>query len=180
MTCKFCDGRGTCQPCRGCGRSGYFLVKPPNTAKTCPWCHGAGCCRNCGGTGETKSPEEAFEPTIHVLTSLQTPTSITVAAFTGAPWRTIRIPRSVLQRSFAAQRGWVSWRAKRHFKDNGGQCRLFGDILGYIWRYSLTESARFDVRGNVTGENGTSIGSSAGWLSFRGKKIKLGNSSMNC
>ena len=175
MTCIPCEGKGVCKACKGCGRTGYFLVEPPTTARACHWCVGTGRCKECGGKGEVEESRYLFRPMIHVLTSLQTPTSITVAAFTGAPWRKIRIPDNVLLRSFAAQRGWISWRTKRHYKDSAGKCLLFGDILGYVWRHSPDETVRFDVRGNIVGEDAMPVDSTSGWVTFKGKKVDLAN-----
>jgi len=88
-----------------------------------------------------------FEPYIYVNHSLRTPTSITCAAITGAGWRYLPVLPSILGRSRDAQHGWVVWRVRRHFKENGGKLFLFGNITGYRWYLSATEILVFDCRG---------------------------------
>lgn len=147
--CIGCLGTGECQACKGSGRSGYFLVAPPKSAKLCSWCSGNGRCRHCGGDGQIAERVYRFQPYIYVETSLQRPTSITAAAFTGGTWRCIDIPSAVLRRTDEAQRGWVAWRVKSHYRENDGRCFLFGDIIGYLWRPSSDQRIPFDIRGNL-------------------------------
>lgn len=88
MQCQRCEGRGKCPTCKGTGRSGYFLLKPQSWAPKCWRCDGTASCNRCKGSGEVAD----YTPWISVLTSLTRPTSISVAAFTGAAWRFIGIP----------------------------------------------------------------------------------------
>ena len=71
-----------------------------------------------------------------------------MAAFTRGLWRFIGIPHSILCRSFEAQRGWVAWRIRRHYKEEKGECALFGRILGYVWVRSKESRIHFDVWGH--------------------------------
>ncbi|HVJ06959.1 MAG TPA: hypothetical protein VM554_01105 [Acidisarcina sp.] len=90
---------------------------------------------------------EHFEPYIYVNHSLNTPTSITAAAFSGARWRYLDIPQHVRERSEEAQLGWVSWRVRRHFKESRGKLLLFGDITGYEWVTYPDARVSLDIRG---------------------------------
>lgn len=92
----------------------------------------------------------AFNEYIYVEHSLRRPTSITVAAFTGASWRFIQIPKAVLQRDAEAQSGWVSWRVRKHFRESNGECLLFGSITGYRWQRTREDCVLLDTRGCVT------------------------------
>jgi hypothetical protein len=143
MQCERCDGTGVCPTCKGTGKSEYFLVKPPSWAPKCWRCHGTASCEMCEGTGEVAD----YDPWITVLTSLTRPTSISVAAFTGATWRFLDIPKSVLKRTHEQQSGWVSWRVRTHCRFEQGRCLLFGAIIGYRWHFAPGQSTEFDIRG---------------------------------
>jgi hypothetical protein len=71
-------------------------------------------------------------------------------AFTGALWRFIDIPHKILWRSLDAQRGWVVWRIRKHFKEERRECALFGHIIGYVWVRSNESRIQFDVRGRLS------------------------------
>ena len=77
-------------------------------------------------------------------TSLTRPTSISVAAFTGATWKSLGIPKTILERTQDQQRGWVSWRVRKHYRVEEGKCSLFGDITGYRWHFAPEQSMEFD------------------------------------
>ena len=143
IECGICQANGVCSACKGCGRSGYFLRLPPRTAPPCRRCAGSGKCPRCSGQGAVL----AFEPYIVVRTSSRRPTSISMAACTGALWRFIDITHNILWRSFEAQRGWVAWRCRRHYKENERRCVLFGYIVGYDWVRSHESRIHFDVNG---------------------------------
>jgi hypothetical protein len=146
IECPMCHANGVCTACKGCGRSGYFLRVPPRTAPPCRRSVGSGKCPRCSGKGAVL----AFEPYIAVKTSSTRPTSISMAAFTGALWRFIDIPHKILWRSFEPQRGWVAWRIRKHRRENGGECALFGQIVGYVWVRSNESRIQFDVRGQLS------------------------------
>jgi hypothetical protein len=171
MKCMKCNATGQCQTCNGSGRSGYFLVDPGKSAKPCWRCHGSCNCDLCQGKGEVT--EEVFRPYIYVEHSLRIPTSITVAAFTGATWRFIKIPERVLRREAEAQRGWVAWRVRRHFLQNAGVLFLFGAIVGYRWQRNLLDGIRFDTRGKVIGMAQQSFIPSSGSLTVRNKTVSV-------
>jgi hypothetical protein len=98
---------------------------------------------------------ENFRQYIYVKHSLRTPTSITAAAFSGAGWRFLYIPRLVRQRSEEALLGWVAWRARRHFHDSHGKLPLFGEITGYEWVKYRDSRISLDTRGkNPTKKSG--------------------------
>ncbi len=145
--CVQCSGDGVCRPCKGCGRSGYFLEQPGPKAKRCPHCRGSGQCQGCRGSGRVLDRERSFFPSVFVFTSLTMPTSISCAAFTGAGWRRLPIPLRISERTHEAQRGWVRWRVQTHFRENGGKCPLF---TGYAWRYARGRSVHFDPRGALS------------------------------
>jgi hypothetical protein len=149
MRCPICNASGRCQACRGSGRSGYFLVNPGTSAKPCWQCLGAGKCNFCGGKGEVE--KVLFAPYICVEHSLRIPASITIAAITGAHWRFIEIPLGVLARTVEAQRGWVAWRIRQHFRANKGMCFLFGSIVGYRWQQDAGRHIRFSTNGRASG-----------------------------
>jgi hypothetical protein len=132
MQCVKCSGTRICQPCRGSGLSGNWALAPiTKLTRLCPWCKGSKQCDLCGGAEETS--KRRFSPYIHIEHSSLIPDSITTAAWTGAPWRFIAIPRWVLLRSEKAQRHWISWRVRQHYKAHGGKLFLFGDVTGYRW-----------------------------------------------
>jgi hypothetical protein len=145
VQCNRCIGTGVCLTCKGTGHSGYFLRQLPPWAPECWRCHGTARCLLCEGSGEVAD----YDPWITVLTSLTRPTSISVAAFTGASWRFVEIPRSILERTHDQQRSWVSWRVRTHYKLEDGQCSLFGDITGYRWHFASGQSIEFDIRGRI-------------------------------
>jgi hypothetical protein len=145
MRCQRCEGTGICPTCKGTGHSGYFLRQLPPWASKCWRCHGTARCQVCEGSGEVAD----YDPWITVLTSLTRPTSISVAAFTGATWKSLSIPKAILERTYDQQRGWVSWRVRAHYRVEEGKCALFGDITGYRWHFALEQSMEFDVRGRA-------------------------------
>ena len=171
MKCMNCKATGQCQTCKGSGRSGYFLVDPGKSAKRCWRCYGSGKCNRCGGKGEIE--EAAFQPYIYVEHALRVPTSITTAALTGARWRFVEIPGLVLRREMEAQRGWVAWCVRRHFRENNGECFLFGAIVGYRWQRNSVDGIRFDTRGKVVGIAQQSFIPSSGSLTVRNKTLSM-------
>jgi hypothetical protein len=171
MKCMSCKATGQCQTCNGSGRSGYFLVDPGKSAERCWRCYGSSKCDRCGGKGELEESE--FRPYIHVEHALRIPTSITAAALTGARWRFVEIPGQVLRRKIEAQRGWVAWRIRRHFRENNGECFLFGSIVGYRWQRNSVNGIRFDTRGKVIGMAQQSSMPPSGSLTIGNKTINV-------
>ena len=152
-TCPQCTGDGKCHPCKGSGRSGYFLTAPGPDAKPCPHCIGSGRCRGCEGGGQVVDWSRSFSPCISVLTSEQVPRSISCAAITGAGWRSLPIPEAVQEQSHEAQLFWVSERVREHYQESNGRIPLFGSITGYSWRYARGQSSRFDTLGRPQEES---------------------------
>jgi hypothetical protein len=114
-----------------------------------------------------------FKPYIYVEHSLRRPTSITGAAFTGAPWRIIKLPKSVLNRNADGQRGWVSWRVRTHFRENHGECFLFGRITGYSWQRTPGESVLLDTRGRILGAKHESFAPPSSGFSVGNKSVSV-------
>lgn len=171
--CIYCDATGSCQPCKGSGRSGYFLVKPTNKANACWRCKGSGRCVRCYGLGQVGQTK--FRPYIYVQGSRTTPTSITCAAFSGATWRYLDIPFCVSERSPDAQRGYVAWRVQTHYRSMHGECWLFGKIVRYWWRRSEDVSVAFDRHGRIIVDRGSSLtqpNAGQGDVAFRTHLIK--------
>jgi hypothetical protein len=71
-----------------------------------------------------------------------------------------------------AQRGWVAWCVRRHFRENNGECFLFGSIVGYRWQRNSVDGIRFDTRGKVIGMAQSFIPSS-GSLTVRNKTVSI-------
>lgn len=154
--CAVCQGLGRCLTCKGRSFSGYFLNTPSKPAPPCWRCAGTGNCRSCGGTGSfSTDPRQSY---IHVVSSRVSPTSISMAAVTGASWRRIALPSAIRQRPFKAQRGWVSWRIRMHYKKESGVCPLFGTIIGYCWVLTPEVKMRFDTDGRLLAEPSGSRG----------------------
>jgi hypothetical protein len=171
MKCLTCHATGRCLTCKGSGRSGYFLVEPSRNAKLCWCCEGSGICTLCNGKGEVA--EAVFRPYIYVEHTRRVPTSITIAAFSGARWRFIDIPGHVLRLQMEAQRGWVAWCVRRHFRESDGECFLFGSIVGYRWQWISVECIRFDTRGRVIGAARRSSMPPSGSLTIGNKTISV-------
>jgi hypothetical protein len=114
-----------------------------------------------------------FHPYIYVEHSLRRPTSITGAAFTGAPWRFLKIPESVLRRNENAQSGWVSWRVRKHFRENNGECLLFGSITGYRWQRTRDRSVLLDTRGRIIGVKQESFAPPSGSITVGNKTVSV-------
>jgi hypothetical protein len=167
--CIPCLATGVCLACKASGKSGYFLRPPSASTPACRHCRGTGRCRTCGGEGKLKKP--TFRPYIYVEASLHSPTSITAAIWGGTGHRRIEIPTAVLQRSSDGQRGWGTWRTRKHFRDNAGKCFLFGDIIGYAWFQSRDRGVRFDTRGGVIGTREWVPSSTSGSVTIRNKTI---------
>jgi hypothetical protein len=147
MVCRVCGGDGGCQACKGSGKSGFHLHHPGAFAKRCWRCEGSGHCAQCQGFGEIEEP--AFQPYIYVYAERTRPTSIAMAAVSGAPWRYIEIPHRILSRGQEQQRAWVSWCVRTHYLRSHKELTLFGRILSYGWRLADGSTIRFDTQGRV-------------------------------
>jgi hypothetical protein len=114
-----------------------------------------------------------FRPYIYVEHSLRRPTSITTAAFTGALWRFIKMPKSVLSRDVDGQSGWVSWRVRTHFRENNGECFLFGRITGYRWQGTRFGAVLLDIRGRIIGVKHESFAPPSGSITVGNKTLSF-------
>ncbi len=114
-----------------------------------------------------------FRPYIYVEHSLRRPTSITTAAFTGAPWRFIKMPKSVLGRAAESQSGWVSWRVRTHFRENHGECFLFGHITGYRWQRTSDQGVLLDTRGRIIGAKHELFAPRSGSITVGNKTVSV-------
>jgi hypothetical protein len=114
-----------------------------------------------------------FVPYIYVEHSLRRPTSVTVAAFTGAPWRFIGIPKSILLRDDEAQCGWVSWCVRKHCRENHCECLLFGSIIGYRWQRSHETCVLLDPRGRMIQTKSESFIPPSGFITLANKTVSI-------
>ena len=114
-----------------------------------------------------------FHPYIYVEHSLRRPTSITGAAFTGAPWRFIKMPKRVLSRDVDGQSGWVSWRVRTHFRENNTECLLFGRITGYRWQQTRFGAVLLDIRGRIIGVKQESFAPPSGSITVGNKTVSV-------
>jgi len=92
-----------------------------------------------------------FRPYIFIETSEQRPSSIAVAGWTANQMKYIDLPEFFTSESLPLVKDIV----RAHFSDHQGKCHLCGDITGYRFVLSPTESIILDVEGNEIGrENG--------------------------
>jgi hypothetical protein len=87
-------------------------------------------------------------------------------------WKSLGIPKTILKRTQDQQRGWVSWRVRKHYRGEEGKCSLFGDITGYRWHFAPEQSMEFDVRGRARRPRAPSKEGVAS-LQYRGKDVRL-------
>jgi hypothetical protein len=80
---------------------------------------------------------------------LTAPTSITIAAITGATWRYLSVPIEVPEWPVEAQVEYVGRRCHEHYKKQEGKLKLFGDITGYMYRPRLGEYVAFRTDGRI-------------------------------
>jgi len=169
MRCVKCNGTGVCQPCKGSGRSGYFLIASKDSVAFCRRCKGTKKCGDCKGTGDIS--ERKFRPYIRVLHSERVPQPIFSAVLTGAPWRWLQIPDEVQHRSLQAQLSYVRWRCRTHFNETSGRCYLFGSITGFEWVKSESEVVVLDIHGRVSALKERASSSGTGTLSIGNKVL---------
>jgi hypothetical protein len=91
--------------------------------------------------------ETQFAPYIFIETSREKPSSIAVAAWTANQMKYITLP--------SGSEEAVQEIVRSHFKANQGQCHLYGEITGFRFVTSPTESIVLDVNGSIVRrENG--------------------------
>jgi hypothetical protein len=175
MQCVKCSGSGECQPCKVSGRSGNSgFLPPPKNPKPCGWCRGTGKCNCCAGACEiTVWAGSNVEPHIYVLGSERIPSPIYAVALTGARWRYIPIPDSVLRRSPEAQTGYVSWRCRTHYRERKGICLCFGKIIGFQWVKSRGEAVLLDIHGRVVDRNAKPPSPGIATVTVRNKSLSV-------
>jgi hypothetical protein len=126
---------------------------------------------------ETEAEErarEAFRPHLFIITELSRPTSITMAIWTGMADRTINLPEDFAAHPPEKQLKIVQSVLRQHFKDNQGECRFFGKILGYYYVHHFRENIRLDVEGNVEMDETTPFTPPQGYITIGNKKITGG------
>jgi hypothetical protein len=141
----------------------------PKDSKLCPWCSGSTHWGRCGGSGKAVH----FEPYICVEHSLSRPVSITLAAFSGAPWRFIRIPDEALALGAAGLLAWVSIRVLEHYRQENGKCPLYGDIEGYRLVQAPGVSVILDTEGRYVEMKREEFVPGTASLEFGNKIIEL-------
>jgi hypothetical protein len=130
-----------------------------------------GKCDRCTGTGWIA--EAKFRPHINVRHSQRVPQPIFAAVLSGAPWRFLHIPDSVLQRNEQAQRGYVAWRCRTHYRETQGRCFLFGTITGFEWVMSPRESIILDTHGRVVAARQKPAVPGTGSLTIGNKSVEV-------
>lgn len=99
---------------------------------------------------ETERRERAnFKPYIFVESSLRTPTFIAAAALTGCSMKFIWLPEDCLGISELDLLMNVQRVVREHYRENTGQCLLFGEITGYRFVHTYDASIRLAIDGNV-------------------------------
>jgi hypothetical protein len=117
---------------------------------------------------------KAFRPHLFIITERSRPTSITLALLTGMTDRTVNLPEDFPEHPFEKQLEIVQSVLRQHFKDNHGQWRFFGKILGYYYFHHFLEKIRLDVDGNVEKDQATPFTPSQGYITIGNKKITGG------
>jgi hypothetical protein len=164
MRCTACNGIGTCQPCRGSGRSGNSpFWQSDSHLNPCRRCAGSGKCASCGGTGQVDKAVNEFHPEIVVRTSQSRPQPIFAVAMKGGRWRFIAVPSDFKQRSDQEQLAWVKKTCRSHYIQSKGECLCFGSIIGYEWRKAENESVLLDTDGQIiaTGKDPSTPGTAS-------------------
>ena len=117
---------------------------------------------------------EAFRPHLFINTELSRPTSITMAIFTGMADKTVNLPEDFAAHPPEKQLEIVQSVLRQHFKDNQGECRFFGKILGYYYVHHFRENIWLDVEGNVEMDETTPFTPPQGYITIGNKKITGG------
>jgi hypothetical protein len=87
-----------------------------------------------------------------VLAESTRPASITVAAMSGARWRSIDVPPHAQAKRWEDQLAWVGWCVQDHFRESKGRSFLFGSIQSYLYYFNPKDWVEFDPGGNLIGE----------------------------
>ena len=92
-----------------------------------------------------------FEPFVFIQTSEKRPSSIAVAGWTANQMKYINLPESFTYDSLPQVQAVV----RSHFSEKQGKCHLYGNVIGYRFVLSPTESIVLDTDGNeLRHENG--------------------------
>jgi hypothetical protein len=83
------------------------------------------------------------------------------------------MPKRVLSRDVDGQSGWVSWRVRTHFRENYGECLLFGRITGYRWQCTRDRSVLLDTRGRIIGAKHESFAPPSGSITVGNKAVSV-------
>jgi hypothetical protein len=85
-----------------------------------------------------------FEPFVFIQTSEKRPSSIAVAGWTANQMKYMTLPESSTEESLAQVQAIV----RSHFFAHTGQCHLYGNITGFRFVLSPTESIVLDTDGS--------------------------------
>ena len=147
ISCVKCDGTGTCLRCRGCGPRGVLPQTPASHRASLPTL------QRQRAVPKLPRRRKAFgadlRPDIYVSTSLSTPTSITIAAITGATWRYLPVPDEIPGWPEEDQVEFVGRMCREHYLEQCGKLTLFGEILGYIYRPRRGVYRSFNIDGRT-------------------------------
>jgi len=96
------------------------------------------------------SERKKFRPYIYVQHASQRPCSITIVAFVGVDqFKFILVPWEITALPLQQQVESVSTLVREHYQGKGTRCTMFGEITGYIYRYSFDEGISFSVHGEL-------------------------------
>jgi hypothetical protein len=86
-----------------------------------------------------------FEPYIFIETSEKRPSSISVAGWVANQMKYVNLPESTTAEGLPTVQEIV----RRHFVEHEGKCHLYGNVMGFRFVFSPTESIVLDTKGNV-------------------------------
>ena len=94
---------------------------------------------------ELKPPK--FHPYVFIQTTSYMASSIAMAAAAGGGMKFINLPETFT----AGDLQQVQEIVREHYKENEGNCILFGGIVGYLFAFTPSEGILLGVDGNVIG-----------------------------
>ena len=88
--------------------------------------------------------ESRFQPYVLILTSPNHTSSIAMAAVAGGSMRYVLLPNDVTPADLPK----VQTLVREHYRENDGQCILFGRIIGWLFVYNPSEGIMLAVNGD--------------------------------